>query len=71
MNNKQPMQSSVDLDSVSYFCPCGRSITGEGNIIDNFLNNHREHTNGMCEEKITDDGARCLVTKPKPRSFKV
>lgn len=60
------MKFFYDLDSVTIFCPCGASITGEGEALTPFIKEHKPH----CDEKAvgicTDDGARCLGSKPEP-----
>lgn len=67
---KQPMTSFVDLDSVTIKCPCGASITGEGECIAEFFKSHKPHSNGTCCETITDDGARVMIKTP-PRIFEI
>lgn len=67
---RKPFESFVDLDSVTYNCPCGGSVSGEGKIIANFIKNHKKHTNGYCRETITDDGAR-ILSGPRTRKFKI
>ena len=70
--NKKPMTSSVDADSVTYYCPCGESVTGEGEIITTFIKRHKSHTNGECIETITDDGARYIsIQDGRERTFKL
>jgi hypothetical protein len=60
------MKSFVDLDSVTFVCPCGASATGEGKIITEFIKCHKQHTNGELDEFITDDGMR-IFSSDTPR----
>jgi len=72
MVKKQPMRATVDLDSVTYICPCGASVTGEGQVITDFVRHHKPHSNGKVEEFISDDGMRCLHSDtPRQRTFKI
>jgi hypothetical protein len=57
---KQPFQQETNLDDVTVTCPCGASISGEGEPISNFMRLHKAHTNGKCRDYITDDGMRCI-----------
>ena len=58
MKKLKPFHSYCNLDSVTFECPCGDSISGEGEIIGNFIKNHKKHTNGKTVDYITDDGMR-------------
>ncbi len=55
------MRSFCNLDDVTFCCPCGSEITGEGATIANFISKHKKHTNGQVEETITDDGMRAFT----------
>src|SRR5262245_6115392 len=63
------MRSLVNLDSVTMICPCGASVTGEGDIITDFVEAHRDHTDGTCLEETTDDGARAWGKNPPPEVY--
>jgi hypothetical protein len=69
---KKPMISFCDLDSVTFICPCGASIVGEGDSISRFIKNHKKHTNGKCRDTITDDGMRAFAQNiPRQRTVKL
>ncbi len=65
---KRPFTSFVDLDSVTYICPCGARVAGQGTAVAAFLHTHLPHTNGWTDETITDDGARILSSDSPRRS---
>lgn len=60
MEEKKPFKQKTNLDSVTVTCPCGASITGEGDSITQFQILHKEHTNGKVKCWISDDGMRIL-----------
>ena len=62
---KQPFIQYTNLDSVTIECPCGETIIGEGDEITKFQRAHKKHTNGKCNNQITDDGMRCLSEDTK------
>jgi hypothetical protein len=69
---KNPMKSFCDFDSVTFTCPCGESITGEGLAISEFIHRHKKHTNGKCVDTITDDGMRAFSTDiPRTRTHSI
>jgi hypothetical protein len=69
---KMPFTQFTDLDSVTILCPCGASITGEGQEITKFKSDHKEHTDLEIEETITDDGMRVLSDNwPRNHKYKV
>ncbi len=71
MKKKQSFLSFVNADSVTYECPCGMSVNGEGTIINVFIKKHYKHTDGYVEQTITSDGARFIRPPAKqPRRFK-
>lgn len=69
---KKPMESFCDLDSVTFTCPCGESITGEGLVISKFIRRHKKHTNSKCVDTITDDGMRAFSPDmPRTRTYSI
>ena len=44
------------------------SLEGDGSAgweqVKPWLSEHKPHTDGKCDETVTDDGARCLSEKP-------
>jgi len=67
MMSDKPMRLFMNLDSVDVRCPCGASVSGEGEPIERFIKDHKAHTNGFCEETVTADGARAYQP-PGPRT---
>lgn len=63
------MNCIVHLDTVEYTCPCGSTIDSQGAAITNWLKQHTPHTDGSCEEEVSNDGARCLSSKPEKRTI--
>jgi hypothetical protein len=61
------MKCVVHLDTVEYTCPCGSTINNQGAAITSWLKQHTPHTDGSCEEEVSNDGAKCLVSKPEKR----
>jgi hypothetical protein len=55
------MRLRVDLDSVTFRCPCGASLTGEGSVFDSWIKRHVPHTSdagASIEETTTADACR-------------
>lgn len=46
----RPFRILTGRDEVTVECPCGMTVCGEGEVIDNFIKKHRKHTDG----KIVD-----------------
>jgi uncharacterized protein (TIGR02996 family) len=68
MDDKQPMRSEVDLDWVTFFCPCNAVYcTRHRSDVDiaAWLATHRVCTNGTIHEHTTDDGNR-VWAQPEP-----
>ena len=64
----QPMRLDVDLDWVTYKCPCGSTCCTrflDQYTIDGWVRDHRPHTNGKLLEHTTADGNRAWGT-PQP-----
>jgi len=60
MEIHKPMQRIVDLDWVTYFCPCGASLCtryASKAEVRLFWDSHREHTNGTVIETVTEINA--------------
>ena len=62
---KKSFTSFTDLDSVAIFCPCGASISGEGNCVFKFIKRHKKHTDGTRDDIITNDGMRMFAADSK------
>jgi hypothetical protein len=69
---KKPFAAFLYADWVTWKCPCGQEVTGEGNVIHEFIRQHVPHTNKKCVETLTDDGARFVTWgKRRVRTFTV
>ncbi len=68
---KQPFTAFVNADNLTVNCPCGASITGEGDIIREFYVSHLQHTNKECIETFTPDALRFCIPEKNPSIRKI
>lgn len=69
---KAPFNSFMFLDYLEVRCPCGESIKGEGQIIENFFKTHKKHTNGKCQENVMGECYKILSgDTPSQRIYKI
>lgn len=64
----QPMRKEVDLDWVSYYCPCGAGFctrNSKPTATDTWLAEHKPHTNGKQYVTTTERGQRAYA-EPHP-----
>lgn len=63
----------VDLDWVTFYCPCGSSFCNrydrDRSETDKWRKVHYQHSDGYIEEHITDRGAT-VMTKDSPRHYR-
>lgn len=54
---KSPMRVLVAVDDVTATCPCGATVTGEGEPVRAFYREHKSHTDGTYVKSVTDRAA--------------
>lgn len=67
MEEKKHFTEFCDLDSVTLICPCGARIIGEGEKIEKFRQEHKDHTNKKVDGWITDNGMKVFSENMKRR----
>ena len=70
MNKK--MRCDVDLDWVTYTCPCGHSICTRfmsDADVKAWKDQHKPHTDGTCLDHTTADGCRAWASPPPDQVY--
>ena len=69
-DNDEAMHCNIDLDWCTYICPCGATLCTRGvtiGICIDWINCHKQHTNGKMIEHTTADGNRAWSTTQPDR----